>query len=227
MADRQKLFEILKPFPNVLMMSAHTHKQTQLFYGKNEGWEGVKPIHEINMGTTSGDWYSGEVNEQGVPSSVMRDGTYRGYSFISFNDNPYKVQYKVAGKPEDFMIKLHVPKVISRTRSSARLFANFFSGSEKDLVEYRIDGGEWKKMSFMKTFDPQYMLSVFKWDSAPALFNGRRPSNPEPSNHIWSSGFGRDLTLGKHRVEVRATDMYGQTYTAAEEFEVQDLKPIP
>ena len=226
MADRQKLFQILKPFPNVLMMSAHTHKQTQLFYGKNEGWEGLKPIHEINMGTTSGDWYSGEVDELGVPSSVMRDGTYRGYSFINFSGNKYKVQYKAAGKRDHFMIKLHVPKVISKTRSSARLFANFFSGSQNDIVEYRIDDGEWKKMAYTKTFDPQYMLSVFKWDTSPSLFEGRRPSNPEFSNHIWSTGFGRDLSVGKHRVEVRATDMYGQTYTASEEFEVQDLKVV-
>ncbi len=225
--DRQKLFDILKPFENVLMMSAHTHKQTQLFYGKSEGWEGVKELHEINMGTTSGDWYSGEVNAQGVPVSTMRDGTYRGYSFINFNDNKYRVQYKVAGEPEDFMMKLHVPKVISKTRSSARIFVNFFTGSEKDLVEYRIDDGEWKKMNFSKTVDPQYMLSVFKWDSAENLYNGRRPSNPEPSNHIWNAGFGRNLTVGRHTVEVRATDMYGKTFTAKEQFEVQELKPIP
>lgn len=226
MEDRRKLFDLLKPFENVLMMSAHTHKQTQLFYGKGDGWEGLRDLHELNMGTTSGDWYSGEVNEQGVPVSTMRDGTYRGYSFLNFNDNKYKVQYKVAGKPEDFMIKLHVPKVISKTRSSARIFANFFTGSEKDNVEFRIDGGEWKKMSYMKNIDPQYMMSVFKWDNTANLFNGRRPSNPEPSNHIWNAGFGK-LDVGKHSVEVRATDMYGQTYTAAEEFEVQELKPIP
>ncbi len=225
MTDRQRLFDLLKPFENVLMMSAHTHKQTQLFYGKGEGWDGKKPLHEINMGTTSGDWYSGEVNEQGVPNSTMRDGTYKGYSFINFSDNKYKIQYKVAGKPEDFMIKLHVPKVISNNRSSARIYANFFTGSENDVVEYRIDGGEWKKMDFMKTIDPQYMLSVLKWDTTKELYTGRRPSNPENSNHIWNTGFGK-LELGKHKVEVRATDMYGQTYNASDEFEVQELKPI-
>jgi hypothetical protein len=42
----------------------------------------------------------------------MRDGTAKGYSFISFNDNQYKVKYKTAGKPEDYQIKLYVPKVI-------------------------------------------------------------------------------------------------------------------
>lgn len=227
MEDRQNLFNLLKPFQNVLMMSAHTHKQTQLFYGKKEGWDGVKKLHEINMGTTSGDWYSGTINEQGVPSSTMRDGTYRGYSFVNFNDNQYNIQYKVAGKPEDFMIKLHVPDAVSRTRSSARIFANFFTGYEKDTVEYRIDQGEWKKMEFMKTIDPDYMLSVLKWDTTPTLFEGRRPSNPENSNHIWSANIPNKLSVGKHTVEVRATDMYGKTFTATDSFDVQELKMIP
>ena len=227
MEDRQKLFDILKPFENVLMMSAHTHKQTQIFYGKGDGWEGMKNLHELNMGTTSGDWYSGTVDELGVPVSVMRDGTYRGYSFVNFKDNKYSIDYKVAGKPEDFMIQLHVPEVISQTRSSARIFANFFTGAENDVVEYRIDGGDWKKMEFMKTIDPAYMLSVFKWDTATELYQGRRPSNPEPSNHIWSAGFPKNLKIGKHKVEVRATDMYGKTFYAGKEFAVQNLNFIP
>lgn len=227
MEDRSKLFEILKPFENVLMMSAHTHKQTQIFYGKGQGWEGAKDLHELNMGTTSGDWYSGTVDEVGVPLSVMRDGTYRGYSFINFTDNKYQVQYKVAGKPENFMMKLYVPEVISSKRSSARIFANFFTGGEKDLVEYKIDNGDWKKMDFIKNADPSYLLSVFNWDTTSELFQGRRPSHPEPSNHLWSTGFPKNLPVGKHRVEVRATDMYGKTFTASEYFEVQDLKFIP
>lgn len=227
MEDRQRLFDLLQPYNNVLMMSAHTHKQTQIFYGKKDGWNGMKELHELNMGTTSGDWYSGTVDEMGVPLSVMRDGTYRGYSFVNFNNNQYSVQYKVAGKPEDFMIKLHVPKVISKTRSSARIFANFFTGGKNDLLEYRIDGGEWKKMQYQNTLDPSYTISVLNWDTTEQLYQGRRPSNPEPSNHLWSAGFPRNLSLGKHKVEVRATDMYGKTFTTEEEFEVQELNFIP
>ncbi|MGZ5197954.1 MAG: calcineurin-like phosphoesterase C-terminal domain-containing protein, partial [Kaistella sp.] len=109
MEDRKKLFELLKPFENVLMMSAHTHKQTQIFYNKGDGWEGAADLHEYNAGTTSGDWYSGTVDATGVPASVMRDGTYRGYSFIDFKDNKYSIQYKVAGQPEDFQISLYMP----------------------------------------------------------------------------------------------------------------------
>lgn len=225
--DRNRLFSLLQPFENVLLMSAHTHKQSQIFHAVKSADGKSREIHEINMGTTSGDWYSGEKDSLGVPASIMRDGTFRGYSFINFKNNQYQIQYKVAGKPEDFMMQLHVPKVISKTRSSARIFVNFFTGSEKDLVEYKIDNGEWKKMEFSKSIDPKYIQSVLKWDNTPNLFEGRRPSNPEPSNHLWSAGFGKNLEVGKHQVEVRATDRYGKTYTAKEEFEVQNLKPIP
>lgn len=227
MEDRQRLFDILKPFKNVLMMSAHTHKQSQIFYTKKDGWEGSEDLHEFNVGTTSGDWYSGTIDEKGVPKSTMRDGTYRGYMFIDFKDNQYKINYKAAGKPEDFQMSLSVPKVVpQKGKNSARIAANFFMGSKKDTVEYRIDGGEWKPMQYDEEVDPNFAISVYQWNSTKALLQGRRPSNPENSKHIWTAPFGK-LELGTHKVEVRGTDMYGKTSTASEVFEVKPAIEIP
>jgi len=67
--DRQRLFDILAPFKHTLSLSAHTHFQRQYFYGQKDGWKQEKPHHEYNVGTTSGDWYSGELNEKGIPVS--------------------------------------------------------------------------------------------------------------------------------------------------------------
>lgn len=221
-ADRQKLFDILQPFENILMLSAHTHKQTQLFYSKGNGWNGAKDLYEFNAGTTSGDWYSGTPDANGIPSSVMRDGTFRGYSFINFKDNKYDIQYKVTGKPEDFQINLYVPKVIANKRNSARAVANFFMGSEKDTVEYSIDGGEWRRMQYTPTLDPDFMNSVAKWDTSETLLQGRRPSNPEPSKHLWSVQLPNKLSNGSHKITVKATDMFGKTFTAEKDFTVSD-----
>lgn len=227
MEDRQRIFNALKPFENILLMSAHTHKQTQIFYDKKDGWEGSKPLHELNMGTTSGDWYSGKADAIGVPISIMRDGTYRGYSYLNFKDGTYSVEYKVAGYPADYQMKLYVPKAVTKTRSSARFYANFFTGSENDVVEYRIDGGEWKKMAYTNTIDPSFMLSTYEWDARETLGDGRRPSNPEPSKHLWSVGVPRDLSVGTHTIEVRAKDRYGKVFTSSEKFNVQELVQIP
>lgn len=221
-ADRQRLFDLLQPYDNVFMMSAHTHTQSQLFYSKGHGWNGAKNLHEFNAGTTSGDWYSGTIDAAGVPASVMRDGTYRGYSFINFKNNTYDIEYKVAGKPQDFQINLFVPKVIANRRNTARAVANVFVGSEKDAVEYRIDGGKWKPMEYTPTFDPEYTATVLQWDQSETLLPGRRPSNPETSKHLWSVQLPNKLENGNHRIEVRATDLFGKVHTAQKEFRVSD-----
>ena len=227
-ADRQKLFDALAPFQNALLLSAHTHIQQQIFYGKPQGWNGAKNLHEYNAGTTCGDWWSGTADNIGLPTSTMRDGTAKGYSFISFNDNQYKVKYKTAGQPDDYQIKLYVPKVIPHpSKTSAKVLANFFMGSKTDKVEYRIDGDAWKAMDYNETIDPNFAMDVYKWDTTDAMMPGRRPSNPESSKHIWVGSFTNKLALGKHKVEVRATDMYGNQFSASDDFEVKDAIQIP
>ncbi|WP_435522710.1 calcineurin-like phosphoesterase C-terminal domain-containing protein [Chryseobacterium indoltheticum] len=68
-----------------------------------------------------------------------------------------KVKYKTAGKPEDYQIQLYVPKVIPHpSKTSAKILANFFMGSKKDKVQYRIDGGKWEEMEYNETIDPNF-----------------------------------------------------------------------
>ena len=213
-ADRQRLFDLLKDFPNTLSMSAHTHLQRHNFYGKKEGWHQEKPHHEYNAGTTSGDWYSGEFTAAGVPDSTMRDGTPRGYAFLHIKGNKYTIDYKVAEKPKEFQIKLFHPKVVAAGRgTSAGIFANFFMGYKTDKVEYRVGNGEWRQMTYTEQVDPSYVWSLYKWDISDILLTGRRPSNAVNSTHLWRGAIPADLSLGEHTIEVRATDMFGRTFS--------------
>lgn len=86
-ADRVKLFEYLKNHRHVLMLSGHTHLQRQNFYTEEEGWPHDGTVHEYNAGTTSGDWYSGELDSNNVPYATMRDGTEKGYAFLNIDGN--------------------------------------------------------------------------------------------------------------------------------------------
>jgi len=222
--DRQRLFDILKDYPNTLSMSAHTHLQRHNFYGKADGWNQEKPHHEYNAGTTSGDWYSGEFNEQGVPASTMRDGTPKGYAFLTIDNNKYKIDYKVAGKPKEYQIGIFSPKVVARGRNtSAEIYANFFMGAEGDKVEYRIDDSKWSPMSYVKDSDPSYMSKLYKWDLTDQLMRGRRPSNGVESTHLWSGSIpARNLELGPHKIQIRATDMFGNVFTQEQFFNVEE-----
>ncbi len=212
--DRERLFELLEDFPHTLSISAHTHIQRQDFFDAENGWKGEGVHHHFNAGTTCGDWNSGEFIN-GVPKAEMRDGTPRGYAFLRVDGNAYSINYKVAGKPENYQIRLFVPKVMKQgVYSKGGIYANFFMGSKKDEVLYRIDNGEWKPMQYVEDYDPNYANMVYDWDLSDTLIKGRRPSNPIDSKHLWHVKLPTKIENGTHKIEVKATDMFGQVHTA-------------
>ncbi len=221
--DRQALFNLLKDFPNTLSLSAHTHIQKQDFFTTEDGWKGKEPHHHYNVGTTSGDWYSGKLDEEGIPISTMRDGTPKGYAFINFNGNQYDIDYKVAGKPKDYQMQVFAPKVVANNRrTQAGIFVNFFMGAEGNEVLYRIDNGEWKEMSYIEAPDPSYAELVYEWDATDELMPGRRSSNPIKSQHLWRGNIPYKLDVGEHSIEIKAIDMFGKTHTAETSYRLEE-----
>lgn len=213
LSDRQQLFNLLKDYENVLILSAHTHYQDQVEYTEVHGWEGSKPLHEYNVGTTSGDWYSGKIDENGLPDATMRDGTPQGYAILNINGNKYDVDYRLAGEDADYQMNIYAPKVVPhKGRTTAQIYVNFFMGSPNDQVEYRIDNGEWRKMSYIEMQDPNYLTKLAEWDFTEKLLPGRRPSNPVNCTHLWSGDIKVDLQPGTHTIEVKATDRYDKTH---------------
>lgn len=211
--DRQRLFDLLQEYENVLIMSAHTHLQDQIEYTEVHGWKGKKPLHEYNVGTTSGDWYSGKHDENSLPDATMRDGTPQGYAYLNINGNNYDVDYQVAGRESDYQMNIYAPKVVQhKGRTTSQIVVNFFMGSPGDKVEYRVGDGEWTAMREIQAIDPSYNLKVIEWDLVEELMPGRRPSNPVTSTHLWSGSMRLDLPAGEHTIEVRATDRYGKTH---------------
>lgn len=221
-SDRQRLFDLLKDYPHVFSMSAHTHLKRQNYYTEADGWKGAKPFHEFNAGTTNGDWYSGQLDASGLPISTMRDGTPKGYTRLKVSGNAYKLEYQVLGKPKDHQIHLFHPKVVANNRGSAAgVFANFYMGHQDDKVEYRIGNGEWQPMVWVDVPDPGFVNEVMLWDTAEELMPGRRPSNPVNSTHIWRGAIPTNLPVGTHEIEVRATDMFGNTFSQKSQYRIQ------
>lgn len=222
-ADRERLFKALQPFENTLSLSAHTHIQRQDYFTEKQGWFGKKPHHEYNVGTTSGDWYSGMLNELGVPVSTMRDGTPKGYAFIHFDGNTYKTDYKVAGKPATYQMAIFAPKVLEQNKNTkAGIYTNFFMGAEGDKVEYRVDEGAWSEMTFVNEQDPSYEAAIYEWDTADELVAGKRGSNPILSTHLWRGKIPTKLSLGTHTIEIRATDRYGKIHTGTTTYRLEE-----
>lgn len=219
--DRKQLFELLAEYPNTLSMSAHTHNQMQLFFTEKDGWKQAKAHHHYNVGTTSGNWYSGELNELGVPVSTMSDGTAKGYAFLNFKGNQYTVDYKVAGKDKNYQMEIYAPKVIEKgKKTSAGIYANFFMGAENDEVMFRVDGSKWKKMTYVLESDPAFLSLLHKWDNTDSLLTGKRPSIAAECKHLWRAAVPYNLEAGEHTIEIKATDMFGKSFLQSKKYTI-------
>jgi len=76
----------------------------------------------------------------------------------------------------------------------------------------RVAGGPWATLERVKRVDPYYaaMKEAEKSKRPP---RGRKLPKPIESSHIWQGMLPDGLNAGSHLIEVRTTDMFGQTYT--------------
>ena len=157
----------------------------------------------------------------------MRDGTPKGYAFLHFDGNTYTAEYRVAGKPSTYQMEIFNPHVVAHGRNTkAGIYVNFFMGREGDTVEYRVDDGAWTAMEYVREQDPAYEASVYAFDTAENLPEGRRGSNPIPSTHLWRGGIPAKLEPGEHTIEVRATDQFGKKHTGTSSYRLEKQTPV-
>jgi len=226
--DRNRLIEMLEEFPHTLSLSAHTHIQHIEFFDEDSNWNRLEPHIHYNVGTTSGDWWSGVPNEHGIPPTIMRDGTPNGYAIINFEGNEFTLDYKAAGYDDSYRMSIWGPKVVPQNSwHNAEMFVNYFLGSDKTEVHYRIGNRPWREMQKVNEQDPYVSSLRQKWDNSDTILRGKRPSNPIQSTHLWSSRVPNNLPLGEQTIEVRVIDQFGKVKREFyDRFTYEVVKPI-
>ena len=139
----------------------------------------------------------------------MRDGTPRGYVFMEIDGNQYSADYQVYNKAPEYQFSVFMPKVISKFHSKARCVVNLFMGGKHSQVTYKIDDKNWHKMNQVEETDINYYLDVYSWDEAKIHPFGKRPSNPEVTDHIWAARLPENLSIGEHTITIKTIDDFG------------------
>lgn len=226
-ADRERLFALIKDFPHVLVLSAHSHAQQHFFHDASTGWHGAHPLHEYNVGAACGAFWSGVKDAAGIPASTMSDGTPNGYATLRVeSDGSYALAYHPARDPADTQIGLHAPKVLRKGAYPAwGVYANMWMGMADTKIEYRIDNGPWKPMTRVVQPDPALLVENMRDDEAQRLRGYDRSPEATPSPHLWRGALPTDLALGEHRIEVRAQDRWRGEVTATTRYRLEDAKP--
>ncbi len=228
--NREDMFRILEKRKHTLSIAAHTHTLINLFVDESMGWKGSEPHHHFINGTVSGSWWCGLKDELGIPHATMNDGTPNGYSTIKFDGNQYDIVYKAARRPVDYQMNIYLPDDISLAElDTTQVLVNVFNGTEKSIVEMRIDQfGDWVPLSQTTSRDPanwkmhelnQYLdveVDSIKLDVA----LGWKMDKPQRSRHFWTGRLPKKLTIGTHQMAIKTKDMFGNIYQSHRIFRV-------
>ena len=154
----------------------------------------------------------------------MNDGAPNGYSIITFNGNEYEVVFKASRRPADYQMNIYFPDELQIAELyTTKVLVNVFAGSEKSVVEMKLDGdNNWITLAKKDQIDPQ-SLKVHQLNSVlseeidgEALEDiiGYKMDYPSVSTHTWEAEITGNLQPGTHKITVRTTDMYGQSWIA-------------
>lgn len=209
--NREELYRLIEDRPHTLSFSAHTHVQAHYFLGEKDGWRGRTPHHHLNHATVCGSWWEGAPDERGIPHATMSDGAPNGYSIVEFDGAQYKVIFRPASRPEWEQMGVWLPERVA-PGESVEIVANVFAGSERSTVEMRVGEGAWTRLANFEGQDPAF-VRLKEAEKGPKPPAGLPLPNPSMTRHLWKGTLPTDLPLGVHAVEVRTTDMFGQTFT--------------
>lgn len=226
-ADRQRLFDLLEGRRHTLVLSGHTHLQQHRWHGPDEGFHGVEPLHEYNVGASCGAFWSGVKDSRGVPDARMADGTPNGFATLDVAlGGSYNLRWHAAGLADDPPFALHAPKVLRRGAwPGVGVYANVWMGDAGTRVEYRIGEAAWRPMQRIERPDPA-LAAINAIDDTSHLLRGYdRAPEAIPSTHLWRGVLPTDLPVGEHRIEVRVLDRWRGELRQAIRYRLEEASP--
>jgi hypothetical protein len=211
--DRQEIYRLIEKRPYTMSISGHTHFQEHRFITREDGWQGVEPHHHVVNVTVSGSWWSGAPDELGIPHTLMRDGAPNGYSILTFDGQRYSIDFKAARRPREYQMNIYSPESVAAAEAGGtEVIVNVFAGSERSRVDLRLGpGGDWMPLAHVRAEDPAF-LRLKQLEEGPNPPAGRKLPGVMRSPHIWRGRLPANPPPGVHRIEVRTTDMFGQTH---------------
>lgn len=225
--DRREFLQTISGRTATASFSGHTHTNEHHYFNSEDGFAGATHHHQI-LTAVSGSWWSGPFDERGIPVALATDGTPNGFHVLSVDGNQCSARMIPAHDPNRSQMRVVLggpfhrgPEVLDEYRTGAllgspipaaavgstELLVNLFNGGPKSTVAYVIGAGEQRAMKRISRPDP-FVEEVYGRNAAT-----KKPwVKPQNSSHLWSARLPADLPAGAHRIEVQATDDYGETH---------------
>lgn len=212
--DRQDLYRLIEKRPFSMSISAHTHTHEHRYITREDGWRGPEAHHHVINVTVSGGWWSGQLDERGLPHTLMADGAPNGFSIIEFDGHQYSIDFRPAARPADYQIAIHAPEVVRAAEiETVAIYANVFNGSARSEVTLNV-GDQAFPMKHVRQEDPMFVEVREREEKlraklvAQGVDKGKlwtRMPSPGESSHLWRVELPvTKLNLGVNRLAITA-----------------------
>ena len=209
--NNQDLYDLVKDYAQVQILSGHLHNNQHMDIAPN--------IKESSIGAVMGAWWNG---------LICNDGSPRGYSVLNMEGNRVvNNRYYGCETPEDYQIKIYLPSEATfrggrvagtiaspadakpRLQDDETVLINVFYWHTDWTVEVQVDGGSWVALQPVRNILDPEAVRTLEYSNA---WEQRPTSEPEKNcDHMF---LYKPTNKNWHKLSVRATDGYGNNYTA-------------
>ena len=237
--DRERFFSILDDREHLISFAGHTHIVEHHYFDENDGWRGSEPLHQHVIPAVSGSWWTGPLDERGIPNAIQRDGVPNGHVVLSIDGNEAVAHFRGAGRPATEQMRIGFDRAFHQLGASilrdyrpgelqagpllvdelpsTDVYVNLFNGGPRSSVEMRLNGGSWMPMRRAVRKDPFVVEHMARHRDTMKGWVA-----PVDTEHLFFADLPwTDLQPGVHRIEVRARDEYGVEHTGNRLFEVR------
>lgn len=199
-SEIKRIFSLIEPYPNVLLVSGHMHEVQNYFYAKDSFWSGKQKLQNLTVGAACGSWWCGPLDERGLPVSTCFDGAPNGYYKLSFKGTNYDYQLIPANHREDFQLRT------TYYDDNRSLYVNVFSATPEAKVTCTVNG-QTHLLTRVMEIDPLIKDTYdqrFNYDD----WHG----NLRPSTHLWKCILP-NLENGTYAISIDVLDVDNKKYT--------------
>ncbi|WMY78028.1 calcineurin-like phosphoesterase C-terminal domain-containing protein [Citricoccus sp. I39-566] len=258
--DQVKEIHELLEGREAISLAGHVHAIENLREGDSlASWKELFDVDELpfphlTVGAISGDWYSGEMLDDGYPTALQRDGAYPGVLTMDLEGNQVSERFTRTGDDgtdqmalglntpayrdwfeenidaEDAAPEFEDPLTVGQDElADTWLTTNFFMGATGSTVEVSVDGGEAQAAERTQPMQGEEQYTGAEYSDPTAvqeqLVHGG--SVADRTSHLWRLPVPEDLEAGEHTAEVTATDVHGNVSTESLTFEVTEGSTEP
>lgn len=183
--NREALYKLLEGY-KAHIISGHTHEHEHIFAGG---------VHEHNIGTACGAWWSGD---------ICGDGTPNGYLTFAYKDESPSWKYKSTGKALDYQMRVYQKG--ANPQFPNEIVANVWDFDPEWKVFWYEDSIRKGLMTQRLSNDP-LAEQTMRGDQKPER---RKWAEPYPNEHLFYAAVSADAK----DIRVEVVNRFGETFMA-------------